>query len=95
MKIFKWNLEKLDSYNYVVFTKRYEDKRTGKKYPEDPAYFSRPNIIPALKHIRQEMIDEKFKERGIQKLDDFLIEIKSIDDEFLKYLKGIVKNIIV
>lgn len=93
MKIGKWYLEILDSYNYVVFTKKYEDKRTGKKYPEEPAYFSRPNIILALKHIRNEMIDDKFKKGEIQKLDSLLESIKSEDNILIERLKNLVQNV--
>ena len=92
MKIGKWNLEVFDSMNYVVWTELKKRKDRDKEIT-DPSYFSRPNIIPALKHIRNEMIDDKFEKGEIQKLDSLLESIKSEDELFIERLKNLAQNV--
>lgn len=92
MKIGKWNLEVFDSLNYVVYQKKIMGK-DGIERVIEPAYFSRPNIILALKHIRNEMIDDKFERGEIQKLDSLLESIKSEDNILIERLKNLTQNI--
>ena len=92
MKIGKWYLEIFDGLNYVVWTEL-KTRKDRQKEIADPSYFSRPNIILALKHIRNEMIDDKFKKGEIQKLDSLLESIKSEDELFIERLKNLALNV--
>lgn len=92
MKIGKWNLEVFDSMNYVVYKKKVMGK-DGIERAVDPAYFSRPSFIPAFKHIRNSMIDDKFEKGEIQKLDSLLESIKSEDDFFIERLENLAQRL--
>ena len=92
MKIGKWNLEVFDSMNYVVWTEL-KTRKDRQKEIADPAYFSRPNIVPALNHIKNSMIDEKIAKNEIDNLNSLLESIKSEDELFIERLKNLAQNV--
>ena len=92
MKIGRYKLEVFDSMNYVVYKKKFIAK-DGIERVIDPAYFSRPNLVLPLKHIRNEMIDDKFEKGEIQKLDSLLENVKREDNIFIERLESLAQNL--
>jgi hypothetical protein len=85
MKIQNYHLEVFDSMNYVVYTK----KRVGKDSIErivDPSYFSRPNIIPVLTHIKNMQIDAKLDTTDFNELLEVITQENKLFIQQLKTL---------